>query len=146
MPEKPELKDIDSENVNQKGSKNARLRKRSSLWGYFIWFFLIILIFSFFIQGSRSNEITYTDFRDNVNKGNVASVVFLDHKIEGKFTDAYVKANKEKNVSPDFVTRIPVIQGSELITFLENHNVKINAEKAEHSSAETTKRVFIKVF
>jgi cell division protease FtsH len=132
MPEKSDLNDTDRESIEKKRRADARPRKSTSLWGYLIWFFLILLIFSFFFRGSRKNEITYTDFRDDVNKGNVASVVFRNHEIEGKFTDAYVKANKEKNVSPDFITRIPVIQGSDLITFLENHNVKINAEKVEH--------------
>lgn len=132
MPEVPDTKNTDTEKSNPKRRANARPVKSGSWWGYLIWFFLILLIFSFFFQGSTKNEITYTDFRDNVNKGNVASVVFRNHEIEGKFTDAYVKANKEKKVSPDFVTRIPMIQGSELITFLENHNVKINAQKVEH--------------
>jgi cell division protease FtsH len=133
MPEKTDTKNTDKNNIKQNIRRvTAHPRKSNNWWRYLIWFFLLVLIVSFLFRGSRKKQITYTDFREDAKNGNIASVVFLNHKIEGKFTDEYLKKNKKKNLSSGFVTRIPVIQGSDLITFLENHNVKINAEKAEH--------------
>jgi len=128
----PDIDNPDRERDNQANSASARPAKSQNWWRYLIWIFIFLIIFISFVQRSNKDNLTYTQFLEDVKNGNVASVVFRNHQIEGRFTDAYLKSVKGKKPSQAFVTRMPVIQGSGLLDLLETHNVTTDAKKPEH--------------
>jgi cell division protease FtsH len=102
------------------------------------WFFASF--FFRFYGPPESMEISYTDFKEEVSRGNVSSITMKGYEVMGRFknpvkgeptTTLFLK--KETPRYKHFKTIIPAIKDPKLIELLEEKDVAINAETEEHS-------------
>jgi cell division protease FtsH len=108
------------------------------MWGtgrsllFWLALFLIVFVtyqyFAGFSQGSV--EITYTEFVQEIDAGNVSEVTFSDREVEGKLLKAKTFAASRTNEPvAKFTSRIPFADlNYELIHRLEGKGVKITAK------------------
>jgi cell division protease FtsH len=102
-----------------------------------IFFFLFIWSQYFAPQGPTHYEITYSQFMEQLDKGNIKSVLIKNLEVTGVFDKAVsiVVPGETKPVAvKDFVTYLPSFQGEGLIAKLEAKNVAINVEPPEQKS------------
>jgi len=128
---------------NKKKDKKKKLGRKTpqgnKIWRYLIWFLLLYLVFSYFfgIYSKKDRiEISYTEFKKQVEKGNVEKILVKGEEITGKFTNNY-KVQKESGEEVKtyqlFSTTKPSIDDKELMQLLENNDVTIDAEKQDRS-------------
>ncbi|SYZ73001.1 protease, ATP-dependent zinc-metallo [Candidatus Zixiibacteriota bacterium] len=99
-------------------------------------FWLVIIlafIFAYSLYTSSSKDyadITYSEFLNQLDKGNIASVVFIDRKIEGKFkAETVLPSGNTTGKFIRFNARIPFDDNSfSLVNRLEKAGVNINAK------------------
>jgi len=103
----------------------------------FFWF-VIVLILIFFIKFYYSGQteialIDYTDFVSEVDRGNVAEVVFIERDIRGKFSEPYTHTvDGQSKAYTEFKLRLP-LDDARLLDRLEARNVQIKAEEQPFS-------------
>ncbi|MEW5795570.1 MAG: ATP-dependent zinc metalloprotease FtsH [Candidatus Zixiibacteriota bacterium] len=119
-------------------NRDENPKPQPKLWGsgrsMLFWLALFLLVFvtyqyfAGFDQGSV--EITYTEFVQEIDSGNVAEVTFSDREIEGKLLKAKTFAASPANEpASKFTTRIPFADlNYELVNRLEAKGVKITAK------------------
>src|SRR5690348_10026887 len=122
--------------------KNGNNNKKDSGWGRYSktisFWILIILIPIAFIQltGARSDdspEIDYTQYNEQLQDNNVASVVIQDGKV---ITGELKHPISVKGHDTDkFTVRLPVQNDSKEVERLRDHNVNIAARDAKQSFA-----------
>ncbi len=100
-------------------------------WVYIFWILLAVMVVYFLYQRSAQKNLSYSDFIEKVKNGNVASVVFRDHQVKGEFAEEYLESKEAQDLPAEFVTHMPVIQGSELMDLLEQNDVQIDAERTD---------------
>ena len=96
-------------------SKWARISKSASLWVFII----LVPIFLLQMMGSRetAEEFQYTRFRQELERGNVASVTFIEGRtIEGELRTAVAG---EQTPVTSFRTELPVRDSEGLLNELE---------------------------
>jgi cell division protease FtsH len=96
------------------------------------WLFLILLSISIFQFFSRSRRhevtITYSEFRQQLNEGNVQEVFIVDRDVHGELKSPATKVEDGKAREFDqFYVYVP-FEVSELRADLENHQVVISGE------------------
>ncbi len=101
----------------------------------------IIYLFQGSFRGPQIDELSYTQFKEQVKSGAVAEVVFTGQKIQGLYKeeekDRQQEAGQENQRSQPqptrFVTAMPAIQDAKLIDLLEENGVAIRADPEERS-------------
>jgi cell division protease FtsH len=122
--------------------KNIFEKLKSPQWRFPL-VILVVLLFMymwgqlFVVETPRRFKISYSQFLEQLNSGNIKSVTLLDHKVTGEFyRDIEVKLpDIEKTVSVIlFHTYLPAFQGDTLLSQLEAKGVVINVEPSEERS------------
>ena len=113
-------------------------KPQPKLWGsgrsMLFWLALFLLVFvtyQYFAGFDKSKvDITYTEFINEVDSGNIAEVTFSDREIEGKLVKPKTFAASPANEpAQQFTTRIPFPDVNyELVNRLEAKGVKITAK------------------
>ena len=95
----------------------------------------IVLYFSFFSAGRDRIDISYSEFKQQVKKGNVSGITIRGSRIKGSFEELYmVKTGQEEaGEYRYFKTVKPMMEDPELIAMLEDKGVEIEAEVQERS-------------
>ncbi len=103
-----------------------------------IVFMILLLWTQFFTQsGPLQYEISYSQFIEQLNAGNIKTVTIKKLQVSGEFTkDVSILFPEEKKASPvkHFRTFLPSFQGENLISKLEQKNVVITVEPPEEKS------------
>lgn len=103
------------------------------------WFLITLFILSYvprWFNSPNSVELSYSQFKQQIQDGNVARVTMQGEEIQGKFTEAYrppEDSGKEQKSYKAFTTIRPPLDDPELIPLLETQNVTITAEKQSGS-------------
>jgi len=97
---------------------------------------VILIVYTYFDSfGSRDiAQVTYTEFVQQVDAGNVTEVTFTEREIEGRLANPTVfqSTNTSSNYSR-FKSRIPFVDiNYELVNRLEAAGTKIVAKQEEH--------------
>jgi cell division protease FtsH len=102
-----------------------------------IFIFLFVWSQYFTSTGPARYEITYSQFMEQLNAGNVKSVLIRNLQVTGVFkkeTSIALSGGEKHVAAKDFETYLPSFQGEDLIAKLEAKNVAINVEPAEQKS------------
>ncbi|HEX7402182.1 MAG TPA: ATP-dependent zinc metalloprotease FtsH, partial [candidate division Zixibacteria bacterium] len=115
------------------GQKNGFRWKKGTRTMIF-WVFLLLFSISLFQYYSRNKGgevvITYTEFMQQLQDGNIKNVTFVEKDIEGEFSKVFVKTEGKKSEQySKFKLHIPFDDPS-LLTKLQEKNVGINAKAA----------------
>ncbi|MBS3818142.1 ATP-dependent zinc metalloprotease FtsH [bacterium] len=100
-------------------------------WGVLIWIlliFVVILFFSNVFKFQESADLSYSEFKQQVKRGNISEVTIQGQKIQGSFKKAY-KPEKGETSYTSFQTVKPSVEDTELINILENSGVNIHAKE-----------------
>jgi cell division protease FtsH len=94
-------------------------------------FLLVFVSYQYFAGFDQDTvDITYTEFMDELDKGNISEVTFSDREVEGKLIASKTFASSRNNQpSSQFHTRIPFADiNYSLVNRLEEKGVKITAK------------------
>ncbi len=89
------------------------------------------------VETPSQQKITYSQFTEQIDAGNIASVTIKGLKVTGQFakpTAVTPEAQKAGKPSKDFQTYLPTFQGEDLLAKLKEKNVSIDIEPAEGGS------------
>lgn len=105
---------------------------RPMLWFALAWLLFIVL---FTPQPNRQRiDLSYSQFKQEVQQGNVAEVTVKGERINGVFANDYqIKDEKNDRTYRYFSTLVPSFGDRELMTILETNQVVIKAEDDERS-------------
>ncbi|SDZ75267.1 ATP-dependent zinc metalloprotease FtsH [Microbulbifer marinus] len=105
-------------------------------WGqYLIWIFFVILIAQYWsstLQNQERETLSYTEFKEKVRSGQVASVILQGDRISGSFersAEGQIPSGEPR--ASRFVTILPPVEDPELMPLLEEQQVEIRAESAQ---------------
>ncbi len=124
----------------QKESIGDKLRTpqwRASIVAILVFIILFIWTQYFTPNGPESYEISYSQFVEQLNAGNIKSVLIRKLQVNGEFikeVNITLPGAKKPLAVKDFQTYLPSFQGESLLTDLEKKNVIINVEPAEEKS------------
>lgn len=122
--------------------KKVMDRIKSPYWRMGI-IFLVLVVFVVIwhnfagIESSGPYKITYSQFADQLNVGNIRSVTIKGMQVKGEFTQAVaMPAGPQKQSKPVrlFQTYLPNFQGEQLLSRLREQKVNINVEPTEGGS------------
>jgi cell division protease FtsH len=130
MPEDPDLKEVLSEKI------------KDPKWKFI---FIAILMVSFIYLWSfldttgapRKQHISYSEFIEQLNAGNVYSVTIKELNVRGEFknnADIYLDTIKQNISVKHFQTFLPSFQGEDILSVLREKGVLINVESQENLS------------
>jgi cell division protease FtsH len=126
---------------------NQSLNRRHIVWFLVVWMFLIF-IFRGFAPAPSAKEISYTDFKKRVDRGEVTQITIKGNQISGKFKlqnsdkelqqpqngNSLLQFFQDNQSQPDyFQTTKPALQDSALLPLLEKNAVVIRAETQKQS-------------
>lgn len=130
MPQSPDIK----KNISQKINDPR-------------WRLIVILVFATLIiystqflnpeRGPVSSSISYSEFINQLNEGNVLSVIIKEHNVKGEFkegADIFFPETNQYTTVKRFQTALPLFQGEDLIEKLGEKKVLITVESTEHLS------------
>jgi cell division protease FtsH len=106
-------------------------------WKIFVVFALIWIVMTYFFRqaGNSATEISYTEFKKNVTNQKISEITIQGNTITGEFNSPYKKISDADTTSYKlFTTRIPSVEDPDLMGFLEENNVAINAEAEEDNT------------
>jgi cell division protease FtsH len=118
----------DRENRGQKDpSRFGRFSRTASFW-ILIFLIPLLIINTLTNKGQNKEELTYTQFKEQLRNGNVAEVtIFYDGgKVEGQLRQPIPIENAQVR---EFVMQLPLQDDSELIPALEAQNVRIKGAR-----------------
>ncbi len=124
----------------QKESIGDKLRTpqwRASIVAILVFIILFIWTQYFTPNGPERYEISYSQFVEQLNAGNIKSVLIRKLQVNGEFikeVNITLPGAKKPLAVKDFQTYLPSFQGESLLTDLEKKNVIINVEPAEEKS------------
>ncbi|GAB4314554.1 MAG: ATP-dependent zinc metalloprotease FtsH [Candidatus Zixiibacteriota bacterium] len=115
------------------GGKPPFMWKRSSRTLIF-WIVLITLsavLINYYNFGREANvEVTYTEFIEQLESGNVKSVTIKNRKVEGEFDVAILKTvNRKSENFKNFWMLLPMQDPAPFVERVESHNVPITAKE-----------------
>jgi cell division protease FtsH len=135
-------------NHNQK----QPIGKQSLNWRHIIWFIAVWLFASFLFRGFEpapsTKEISYTDFKKKVGRGEIAQITVKGSQITGKFKlessgneyeppenrNWFFQFFQGDESQPDYFKTIkPALQDPELLPLLEKNEVVIRAKTQQRS-------------
>ncbi len=121
--------------------KNPGDMTKNLTWKALVAFLLIFIVMYLWGQfpGGESGQypVSYSQFVDQLNTGNIKSVTIKKLEVNGEFiTEVTLQVPGEKKpvAVKRFVTFLPSFQGEGLIAKLEEKKVTINVEPAQHES------------
>jgi cell division protease FtsH len=124
---------------------------RTLMWVLLAWLLLLYLFGGLISPTPAARTISYTEFKQAVEQGRIAEVIFKGNEISGKFqqtasgqkksqksasdrnTSIFQIFQKRESRSEYFKTIKPAIEDPELLSLLEKNNVTIRAETAQRS-------------
>ncbi len=119
-----------------KGKNDSNWKRNSRTMAFWLIFLLIIvfLLRYFASPHSERTQIRYTELLDQLKKGNIEEVTFVEREVRGKLKSKFVPEDfKGKTEGIDnFVAMIPFAD-PELVSKLDSAGVKISAEKSEEN-------------
>jgi cell division protease FtsH len=103
-----------------------------------IWFIILLVMMLFyvprFLYSPKAFDLPYSEFKQQVESGNVSEITIQGEEIRGTFENEYVASEEsQKEKYSSFVTVLPSFADPELIQFLEEHDVTIKAKKQSRS-------------
>ena len=116
------------------GKKQEPSSWRDRIPGRWFWLvFIALLALNWFVTNSLLGEdppirVPYTDFIEQLDSGNVASVVSTGATIQGTFDQPVSDPDDTSNTSVDFTTERPTFAEDDLLQRLIDNNVVVNAE------------------
>ncbi len=119
-------------NRNKRGKLPPASKWRGGAGTLLFWvvtFMLVITLYQLFSGGREKQlDIIYSQFREEVNSGNVTQVTFYDREVKGRFKNAKIKVERAiRTEYPRFKTYLP-IEDPGLIADLESRGIQIKAE------------------
>jgi len=123
--------------INEKfkpGNKYLNKSKKGML-PWIVLLIVIVLYFSFFSAGRDRIDISYSKFKQQVQKGNVRGITIRGSRIRGSFEELYrfKTGQEEAGEYRYFKTVKPMMEDPGLIAMLEDKGVEIEAEVQERS-------------
>jgi len=112
----------------------------NSIWRYIIIFILLWLAFAYvfnYLGSKKSIDLSYTEFKDQVQADNVKEVTVKGQDIDGIFKNKYAYkpgSAKDTTYYTAFSTVIPSYNDPELSKVLDSKDVVVNAKKEDNSS------------
>lgn len=98
---------------------------------YLVSVLLLVVLASWYLvnTGPQPKQFTYTEFKQQVSQGKVASVTLTGDQITGKLQQDKNKQKQDSNLqqSHRFVSTLPPVNDPELLPLLEKHNVIVKA-------------------
>ncbi|MBB3060911.1 ATP-dependent zinc metalloprotease FtsH [Microbulbifer rhizosphaerae] len=122
------------------GDKDVRPQKpplQPMPWGrYVVWILVFLAITQFwanFQQREERQQISYSEFKEKVRAGEVASVTLKGDRLTGELKRAESQREPaDKTLPPThFVTTLPPVEDPELMPLLEEHKVNIEAKPGD---------------
>lgn len=103
-----------------------------------IWLIILLVMMLFyvptFLYSPKAIEISYSEFKHQVETGNVSEVSIKGEEIRGTFENEYMASEESKKESySSFVTVMPSFADPDLIHILEENTVTIKAKKQGNS-------------
>jgi cell division protease FtsH len=90
---------------------------------------VLLLVAVGYCAGRRQGvEISYTEFKQRVARGEVAEVLFRDGEVLGRLNQSQPLGGAPTETQ-QFVTRVPALGDGELLPALERQNVQVRAER-----------------
>jgi len=106
--------------------------------GILIFFLFLYLWNQFFTLGRPEQySITYSQFLEQLNAGNIKSIIIKNHQVNGEFikkTDLQLQDEKKTASIKNFLTFLPSFQGEDLLKKLQEKNVAVTVEPSEKGS------------
>ncbi|WP_104202921.1 ATP-dependent zinc metalloprotease FtsH [Billgrantia saliphila] len=109
---------------------SASPRQQRPQWLLFLWFAIAILLLFNFLENNEQRaqvELTYSEFLEAVQEGQVEEVTLRGQSMEGRFNEAGQEAREEEQVET-FETTRPDVEDSRLLERLEANGVHVAAE------------------
>ena len=123
-----------NKNQNDKKGENKDFGWKGSGKSIFFWLGLVVIMYLAYSMFENFNqdaaEITYTEFKQELDNNNIVEVTFEEMKVSGVLRDAKIFAsNKSGNSFAKFYTQIPYPDFDyKLVNLLEEAGVKIVAK------------------
>lgn len=120
-----------------KGKKDDSSWKRNSRTLLFWAVFLLLVFVAFrYISSPRNDkaQIKYTELLDQLKKGNIEEVTFVEREVRGKFKNKYLPEDLKGKAEAvtSFVAMIP-FPDPQLVNRFDSAGVKVSAEKSDES-------------
>ncbi len=134
------------------GKRTQPFNNQSMNWRHIVWFLVVWMILIYFFQGiaptPSSKEISYSDFKKRVGRGEISEIMIKGNRISGRLktensenhpqqprTDnSFAQFFRNKESQPDYFETIkPALQDPELLPLLEKNEVVIRAEVQQRS-------------
>ena len=119
-----------------KGKNDSNWKRNSRTMIFWLVFLSIVIILLRYVASPHSERtpIRYTELLDQLKKGNIEEVTFVDREVRGKLKSKFVPEDiKGKTEGIDnFVAMIPFAD-PQLVSKLDSAGVKISAEKSEEN-------------
>jgi len=139
MPENPEKNEKENGKKEKPNAQQILRRGGCSLWSSLFW--LIVTIgFAIWAFGdlnalSDSTMISYSEFRQQVQDGNVTRVTVQGEEIRGQFEAPIDQTIDEQTVTVEnFITVIPSFGDDELLNLLETNEVTVETRAEQNFS------------
>ncbi|WP_454062342.1 ATP-dependent zinc metalloprotease FtsH [Candidatus Nitrospira salsa] len=130
--------DAENDHPHQADHKNSPRQSFRSLWFPFltvVFMWLLASTISGPFEDVFTQEVSYSEFKQQVRTGNVEKVVFKGDQIQGEFVNTVkvMKNEGEERTSRSFSTTLPSVGDDALMPSLEEQHVTIHAETQENS-------------
>ncbi|MFP4417090.1 MAG: ATP-dependent zinc metalloprotease FtsH [Chitinivibrionales bacterium] len=112
--------------------------QQGGFWRFWIWLLIAIVVGYYFFGdfGPERAVLSYTEFKQQVSRGNVSSVTIQEQRVRGSFENEYTRVSNEgadTSTYQAFQTVNPGYENGELMDMLEENNVTVNAESADNN-------------
>jgi cell division protease FtsH len=136
------LFDFDNIVIMADDKRNISNMLKSQQWRLGIGVLLLLLFLYawsqlFYIGAQRYYAISYSQFMEQLEAGNIKSVTIKDLQVRGEFireTNMQLPGEKVTATVKDFETFLPSFQGEDLLSKLNAKNVIVNVEPADKGS------------
>ncbi len=124
-------RDPDNRKMMGDGSSNSR-------WRFLIWLLLAAALLPWLwaqFMGENEFEISYSNFRQQVQADNVEEVTIQGERVQGTFVEPVERTVNDETVEQtNFITFVPAVGDDQLLSLLEQHDVEVNAVPASDIS------------
>ncbi|UYG08328.1 ATP-dependent zinc metalloprotease FtsH [Halomonas sp. M4R1S46] len=110
-------------------------RPRRQQWLLFLWMAIAILVVANFMEATQRPgrvEMTYSEFLEAVEQGQVEAVTLRGQSVEGSFTEQ-ARTRRDLDAGEGFHTTRPTVEGRQLLDRLQANGVRIVARPDEPS-------------
>ncbi|MCF7928090.1 MAG: ATP-dependent zinc metalloprotease FtsH [Spirochaetales bacterium] len=95
--------------------------------------FLMPLLTTIISNNTNQLTVSYTEFRRQVEQGNVQEVVIKGHSIEGQYNQSVQTQSGQPASGRSFITYVPAFGDPELISLLQNNGVTVYTQPEDVS-------------